>query len=106
MKDDSYTRIICKKFCRFFKEGKEELHCETYQFVKRRFPPEVLENLTKDFSGSPDFSQDSLIRELICTKCDFLIDGCDFRDGLGSAPCGGYGVVEHLIKSKSCKRFD
>jgi len=41
---------------------------------------------------------DRKIQGLICEKCDFVIDGCDFRGGLKAPPCGGYTIFEWLIK--------
>jgi hypothetical protein len=35
---------------------------------------------------------------MVCEQCDFLADGCDFRQGLDSPPCGGYTVIEHLLR--------
>ncbi|GAB4418440.1 MAG: hypothetical protein OHK0032_14420 [Thermodesulfovibrionales bacterium] len=98
MKIDKYTDIICKGFCKFYKEGKEELRCETYNLLSRRFSPEELKSMIQDVAAKPDRSFDREIRTLICEKCDFVVDGCDFRDGLDSPPCGGYAIIEGLIK--------
>ncbi len=34
MKDKDYTSIICKGFCSFYREGKEDLSCGTYLFLR------------------------------------------------------------------------
>ncbi len=99
MKTDRYTDIICRGFCRFYKEGKEDLACETYNFLANRFTPEALGFAIDGIKARPDFSCDEDIRLLICGMCDFLVDGCDFRDGLDAEPCGGYTIIEGLIKN-------
>lgn len=100
MKIDKYTELICKGFCSFYKAGKEEMACETYNFLASKFRPEKLALSIQDIKAEPDFSCDTEIKKNICARCDFLIDGCDFREGIGSVPCGGYAIVEGLIKSK------
>lgn len=98
MKRDNYTEIICKRFCRYYKEGKEELTCGTYNFLAREIAPKELASLTRNIEAGPDFSFDRDIKELACDKCEFLADGCDFREGLDALPCGGYAIVERLLK--------
>jgi len=98
MKTEKYTGIICKGFCSFYKEGKEALACETYNFLANRFTPEALESSTHNIEARPDLSCDKDIKAFICERCDFLMDGCDFRDGRDAEPCGGYTVIEGLIK--------
>ncbi len=95
-KDFLYTELICKRFCSFYKGGKEELQCQTYRYLRKNVPKNLLQDLPEDLT--PDFSLDGWIREEICSHCDFIIDGCDYRDGNPSPPCGGYVVVEFLKK--------
>lgn len=103
MKTASYTDIICKKFCDYYKDGKEELACETYNFLAGKFTPGELEAGLRDIGELPDFLHDEEIKKLICENCDFLIDGCDFREGLNAPPCGGYTIIEWLIKNKDLR---
>lgn len=100
MKTDKHTEIICRNFCHFYKEVNEAMACETYNFLVSRFTPETLCLSIQEIKAKPDFSSDAEIKETICADCAFLIDGCDFREGLGSTPCGGYTIVEWLLKSK------
>lgn len=97
MKEEQLTDIVCRTFCRFYKGGKEELQCGTYEYLKEHFTPEELLSLLEDIPSFPGLTHDEEIRDLICTRCEFLVDGCDFRDGLDSPPCGGYAIVEYLI---------
>lgn len=74
--------------------------CETYNFLASGFAPEALAASAQDIKAKSDLSFDAEIKKNICARCDFLLDGCDFREGLGSTPCGGYAIVEWLMKSK------
>ena len=98
MKKDDYTDIICKRFCTFYNSGKEELACGTYDFIFRNLTPGELESAIQGIAPTPDFTCDRKIQGLTCEKCDFMIDGCDFREGVGTSPCGGYTIIEWLVK--------
>lgn len=74
--------------------------CETYNFLASKFTPETLDPSLQEIKATSDFSCDAEIKKNICARCAFLIDGCDFREGLGSVPCGGYAIVEWLLKHK------
>ena len=99
MKENKYTDIICKRFCKFYKEGKEELQCGTYLYLKELFSTEDLGSSLNEIPETPSFTEDELIRERSCSKCEFLVDGCDYREGLDSPPCGGYVIIEHIIRN-------
>jgi hypothetical protein len=98
VKRDDYTDIICKRFCTFYKSGKEELTCGTYDFISRNLTPGELTSVVRGIPSLPDFSFDEKIRVLACGKCDFVADGCDFREGMDAPPCGGYAIAEWLMK--------
>ncbi|MBF0538445.1 MAG: hypothetical protein HQL03_09370 [Nitrospirae bacterium] len=88
--------MICKPFCEFYTEGKESIQCATYVYVRDRVPLDILAALTCGVERQSMFLDDKFIKEAICRQCDFLTDGCDYRDGLNSPPCGAYRVVEIL----------
>ena len=103
MKERIYTDIICKGFCNFYKEGKEELLCGTYKFLFRNLTSRELSSLLKLTgascrNASPDFSKDREIEKLVCRKCDFFADGCDYRESGSHPPCGGYFIIEQLLE--------
>lgn len=103
MKDEEYAELICKGFCAFYKEGKEEFHCGTYEFLRNNLAPAELQSLLKTTKpSSPDFSKDIAIREMVCAQCDFLVDGCDFREDGSNVPCGGYIIIEKLLNGSTC----
>ena len=96
-------RVICERFCVFYKPEKEGLKCGTVEFLER--------NLTKaEIASSVDRARlllgasahDDDIRRIVCESvCEFLkTDDCDFRLGLDSPPCGGYSVVAALLEVK------
>ncbi|MBI3814397.1 MAG: hypothetical protein HY279_08035, partial [Nitrospinae bacterium] len=87
----SLIDLICKGYCKFYKESKdEELSCEGFKFFERFFHLPANNPDKKDYPSV--FQYDSILMDILCKKCDFLIGGCDYRDEehLSSAPpCGG-----------------
>jgi hypothetical protein len=89
---------VCKKFCSFYKPNKTRLKCGTYNFLQRNLSPGELRRIASRAPAGFDLSKDRQIKQLVCEKCNFKFDGCDFRDGLDSQPCGGYPIIERLLK--------
>ncbi|UCG77215.1 MAG: hypothetical protein JSV21_06360 [Nitrospirota bacterium] len=100
MKEQGYTDIICKRFCSFYREGKEGLLCGTYIYLKENYEPSELEQAIIGIGASPSLDNDDIVSRRACNECEFRIDGCDFRDGIDSPPCGGYIIVEHIVKKE------
>ncbi len=99
LKENRYTDLIWRGFCSFFREGKEKLRCGTYRYLQSTYSSQQILSLIDGIVEGPDYSFDDSIRETVCREwCDFLIDGCDFRDAKDSPPCGGYMVIEHIMK--------
>jgi hypothetical protein len=135
MKAKIYTEIICKGFCKYYKEGKEELHCNGYVFLRNNFTPyelkilldiknviarsgatkqsphleiaspepapsdttRFLANARNDMGeGARNDRLDEELKNLICAKCDFFIDECDYTDNHAGPPCGGYIIINLL----------
>ena len=95
---------VCRRFCSFYKPGKRRTTvCGTADFLMRNLSPTELRAVARATERLCDFSEDRAIRALACESCDYLVGGCDFRDGLPSPPCGGYPIVEALLKSSSSK---
>ncbi len=100
MKQEEYTRIICAENCAFYKPGKEEMHCGGYLFLTQNLTAGELAGLLSGCSSTAfnkDSEADRWLREKVCSQCDFLVDGCDFRDNLPSPPCGGCILIFSLI---------
>jgi hypothetical protein len=100
VKTRSYTEIICGRFCKYYKEGKEGLTCGTYDFLARNLTASELRAAIDSIGPGTDFTHDREIEDLVCGKCDFLVDGCDFRSGIKAFPCGGYVVLERLLRKR------
>ncbi|MCE5311983.1 MAG: hypothetical protein LLF86_02390 [Nitrospiraceae bacterium] len=101
MKEAPYTRIICAESCAFYKPGKEEMHCGGYLFLKQHLSAKELSALlpgSKQKSYVRGSAKDRWIMKKVCSRCDFLVDGCDFRDNLASPPCGGCIIIYSLIR--------
>jgi hypothetical protein len=89
---------VCKKFCSFYKPDKEAMKCGTYSFLERNLSTGEVRKAASLATADFDFSMDEDIRELVCSKCDFRAEGCDYAQGLDSPPCGGYTILEHMLK--------
>jgi len=96
---------VCKNFCTFYKPGrerKEQTKCGTYSFLERNLTVGEIRCISSQVTlshgpqrGTPT---DASIKKMVCKKCGFFREDCDFRQGLKSPPCGGYVIVEHLLK--------
>lgn len=100
--------IICKNFCKFYKPEKDEaLACRGFDLVlnlvgEGKINDARISEIT-NFTLS-DYPFDELLKEHLCKKCDFVIDGCAFRDesyhGEKKVPCGGYILLTMLLSKK------
>jgi len=95
--------LVCRPHCRFFRPGeKEELSCAGYDEIARRAAAETIARWTARFGGEvppPAYAHDPRIERLICDRCEFRADGCDFMAGppAGPVPCGGYVLLARLL---------
>lgn len=110
MKELPYVDSVCKKFCRYYKEGKEDLYCGGYKVLEQNLTASELSGLIE--VSPPKVKSDDIIKRLnrrtdkklmalVCEKCDFMLDGCDFRAGYSGPPCGGYTILYSLFAHKS-----
>lgn len=104
MKEDGYTELICRGFCRYFKPDRETIQCGAYNLLRRHLSTEELEAHIAPYRGAdlplPDRDVDEEIRALACAACEFLVDGCDFREDRSGPPCGGYYIIGKLLKDR------
>jgi hypothetical protein len=101
VKDKIYTDIICKGFCKYYKEGKEELHCEGYEILRNNLTPYELKMLVGSLKCGDEIKnrihgKNKKLINLVCAKCDFFIDECDYTDNRSGPPCGGYIIINLL----------
>ncbi len=92
-----YRDIICKKFCSYYKPGKEEISCGAFEFLKTSLTPEEL----KDLINGNLFINPFLEQKDLCQRCDFRFNDCDFYAGHSPDPCGGYRIIETVIEQQS-----
>src|SRR5512137_2645672 len=101
-RNEEYVDLICRAFCTYYKEGREDVRCGTFSLLQRNLTPGELRELIGSYGASgiestARYSRDIEVKEIACEECDFLIDGCDFRENRSGPPCGGYAVVEMLL---------
>lgn len=90
--EEEYRNIICKRFCSYYKEGKEKLSCGAFELLKISLTPKELRVLIED----RDSANILIEPEDICQVCDFRFNDCDFYAGLSDRPCGGYNLMKIL----------
>ncbi|HWR90091.1 MAG TPA: hypothetical protein VN260_07515 [Dissulfurispiraceae bacterium] len=100
MKEGQWTDMICRGYCPYYKEGKEDLHCAPYMLLVKHFTVSEIRTALGVPRGEcePDFTCDEEIEEIACRGCEFLVGGCDFRQDRSGPPCGGYTVLEAILK--------
>ena len=103
MKEAAYNKVICRNFCSFYKEGKESMVCGGYELLKKQLTSSELALLAGqirkpqvDLKRIPPVNK--LLSDMVCRHCDFLADGCDFAEDRSGPPCGGYILIERLIR--------
>lgn len=97
MKEELYTSLICKKFCYYYKPGKENETCNGYSYLKQSITPSELNDLIEIFHLQMEEIANKNV-SFICNECDFRIDGCDFFVDKSSYPCGGYLLISRLFR--------
>ncbi len=96
MKEDIYTSLICKKFCSYYKPGKETETCGGYNYIQQYLTPFELNTVLKIY----DLNKDILSTHsayFLCEKCSFKKNGCDFAINKSPKPCGGYSIITGLL---------
>lgn len=110
MKNEHYTRLICEKACSFYKPGKEDLLCEGYRYLARTYSPEELARLLAEVTMNFHMQQSfqgfihEHLQNVLCERCDFRIDGCDFAEDCSGPPCGGYRIMHCLSACEAQNR--
>lgn len=85
---------ICKKFCVYFREDKEDLgHC---------FPVKVFEKCEENYINVKKAENiSSVLKQLFCKECEFYPEDCDFCSSINPGmPCGGYLYYLSLLEER------
>jgi radical SAM protein with 4Fe4S-binding SPASM domain len=106
LKKASMVELVCTRYCSHYKPSQEEdMACQGFKFLQRLADrdPTTLDRLRPkdDFEFKDRYPH--LLHHALCQSCDFLIDGCDFKDSKHtrqSAPCGGYIATEQLLEQR------
>ncbi|MFO0753601.1 MAG: hypothetical protein U0411_09795 [Thermodesulfovibrionales bacterium] len=101
MKEPGYTALICKGFCAFYKEGKEELQCGGYEILRRALTRAELEKVSSlcpcgDALKRQIPPEEEEMSSRVCGSCAFALDGCDYREDRSAPPCGGYQLLRAI----------
>jgi hypothetical protein len=100
-----FSSIVCRPYCVFFKEGqKEDMACGA-ALVAVKLARRGLVS-TGDLPGPPDAQSPvrdyPILRDLVCERCPFVLDGCDFRlpeRPEDAVPCGGFVLLGLLLEA-------
>jgi len=106
MKDPRLEKWICEPYCRFYKGGREEMACAGLIFFRTHFDRGELKALLQALvPQSWTGSEDATLSRILCDGCEFAEDGCGFREGEeDSPPCGGYILLEQLLRQNLLDR--
>lgn len=96
MKEAEFTSLICKKFCSYYKPGKEKELCGGYFYLQKFVTSGELNSLIETFHLHNEMLSEVDL-SFICDKCDFREDGCDFIVNKSNVPCGGYLIISRLL---------
>ncbi|MEN2994179.1 MAG: hypothetical protein ABDH19_02375 [Thermodesulfovibrio sp.] len=96
MKEESYTSLICKRFCNYYKPNRENELCGGYFYIQKYLTSRELNEIVNTFHLS---NQTMTIQSLsfICENCDFKEGDCDFFVDKSKTPCGGYLIISRLF---------
>ncbi len=105
--------FLCRPFCRFFKEGeKEEMECGGARVIEELIRSGKLRTGLVP-SGGKDFSlwkkRNPLLAKMVCDRCEFRIDGCDYMSlnpPPDAEPCGGNILLSLLLKNRIIRAED
>ena len=89
---------LCREWCPYYKQGKnEELACEGFRIIERL----IREGKRLPFEKPAQMSGPHRKKELmslLCAGCPFHGEDCDFIQlKEGAPPCGGFTLVAHLL---------
>ncbi|GAB4432162.1 MAG: hypothetical protein OHK0040_02000 [bacterium] len=84
-------RLICRKFCTYYREEKEDLgHC---------FPIKVfVANKGQFLETTKIVTISSKLEDLFCSNCEFYPNDCDYSIDKEAEPCGGYKYYLTLLE--------
>jgi hypothetical protein len=97
---------LCGRFCVYYKPSKsEELACMGFLVVDRMIRKGKTISFEKsDVLVGPDTA--AALARVLCGRCPFSRDDCDFAAHKEASPCGGYLLVGQLLESQMASLDD
>jgi len=91
------VKMLCLKYCSYYKPGKsEELACGGYHVVERLMQAGRIRN-PETSGGSVKAEIVSDLVRALCNACPFHEHDCDFFQDRASRPCGGFVLLSQLL---------
>ncbi len=94
--------LVCQKFCKSYKPGGEDRKkCGSYEFLRANLTKMEIRQASEAAPSKADLSSDDTIIGMVCSECGFMDKDCKYRQGTDTAPCGGFSIISHLLKSST-----
>jgi hypothetical protein len=109
----NFIDYICRPYCVYFKEGaKEDMACLGARIAEKLseqsfFDPRAI-SMEKNPSAWLNQSRDAALLEIVCRRCEFMDDDCDYRSDSppeDTQPCGGL-ILLSLLMSRAIIDID
>jgi hypothetical protein len=105
MAGKDFVEIVCRKYCSYFKPSKkEDIACRGFIFIENmaKAGKDVVTVKTERPAQTGRHREEpegkSLVENL-CPPCSFQEEDCDFAaEKEGAPPCGGFILLEILLK--------
>lgn len=87
-------KLICKKYCSYYKENKENENGCYPVIISQKFPFFYFPQ--ENFQFVNNFFNE--LKSIFCPKCDYKKNDCDFQLSENPGPpCGGYIYFQHIL---------
>lgn len=100
-------RVLCERYCTYYKPGKsEEQFCGGYIVVERIRKKNGHLSFDEKKISPAGPADSGLLVQNVCSLCDFRADGCDFFLDRQSTPCGGFQFLAQALSQGSISTED
>ncbi len=100
-KNEALIRTLCRPYCRYYKQGKnEDLLCRGAVVVERLIlsGKSIVPPVRKKQQHHAAPSIRELVVNCLCAACAFRQNDCDFAEDGTSEPCGGFVLLLGLLE--------
>ena len=109
MNGESAEKKICQARCNYYKPNrKDEERCRGFELASLLLSEKALPTTSGVGPFDPSYKR-SFLRKVLCERCPFFVDGCDFvsDDGPpGAMPCGGLALISALLKNAAIEESE